>query len=68
MPAEVKHKPVGITSKGMEVTGCWINVNAQGAAHVVHSHPNCFPSGAYYVETQEGADTIYFHDPRPQTR
>ena len=42
-------------------------MNAQGAAHSAHSHPNNFLSGAYYVETQEGADTIYFHDPRPQS-
>ncbi len=24
-------------------------------------------SGAYYVRTHEGADTVNFHDPRPQT-
>ena len=33
----------------------------------MHSHPNNFLSGAYYVQVQEGADTINFHDPRPQT-
>ncbi len=57
-----------IPGEWIEVTGCWINVNARGAAHRIHSHPNNFLSGAYYVETQEGADTIYFHDPRPQSR
>ncbi len=56
-----------IASQDIEVTGCWINVNAPGAAHSVHSHPNNFLSGTYYVETQEGADPVYFHDPRPQT-
>jgi len=39
----------------------------QGAAHRVHSHPNNFLSGVYYVRTYPGADTINFHDPRIQT-
>ena len=32
----------------------------------MHSHPNNFLSGVYYVQTWPGADTINFHDPRPQ--
>lgn len=50
-----------------EITGCWANVLAKGAAHRAHSHPNNFLSGAYYVRTHPGADTINFHDPRNQT-
>lgn len=49
-----------------EITGCWANVLAKGAAHRAHSHPNNFLSGAYYVRTFPGADTINFHDPRSQ--
>ena len=49
------------------ITGCWVNVLGPGAAHAMHSHPNNFLSGVYYVQTHEGADTINFHDPRPQT-
>jgi hypothetical protein len=33
----------------------------------MHNHPNNFLSGVYYVQVPEGADTINFHDPRPQT-
>jgi uncharacterized protein (TIGR02466 family) len=33
----------------------------------MHSHPNNFLSGVYYVETPPEADTINFHDPRIQT-
>ena len=33
----------------------------------MHSHPNNFLSGVYYLRTPAGADTINFHDPRPQT-
>ena len=50
-----------------EITGCWANMNPPDAAHAIHSHPNNFLSGVYYVATRKGADTINFHDPRPQT-
>jgi uncharacterized protein (TIGR02466 family) len=50
-----------------EITGCWATVLAKGAIHKVHSHPNNFLSGVYYVRTQPGSDTINFHDPRSQT-
>jgi uncharacterized protein (TIGR02466 family) len=50
-----------------EITGLWVNVAAPGGAVRMHNHPNNFLSGVYYVQVQEGADTINFHDPRPQT-
>ena len=53
--------------EGFEITGCWANVNAPGAGHRLHSHPNNYLSGVYYVRTHEGADSINFLDPRPQT-
>jgi len=53
--------------EGFELTGCWGNMNESGSSHKSHSHPNNFLSGVYYVQTQEGADTINFHDPRAQT-
>jgi uncharacterized protein (TIGR02466 family) len=56
-----------IVSDGFEITGCWANVNGIGASHGVHNHPNNFLSGVYYVQTQAGADSINFHDPRVQT-
>lgn len=49
------------------LTGCWANLYAPGAAHRMHTHPNNFLSGVYYLRTAAGADTINFHDPRPQT-
>jgi uncharacterized protein (TIGR02466 family) len=51
----------------VSITGCWANVNAPAAEHKMHAHPNNFLSGVYYVQVQDGADTISFHDPRPQT-
>lgn len=54
-------------SAPLRVTGCWANVNAPGAAHRMHAHPNNFLSAVYYVAVPAGADTINFHDPRPQT-
>jgi uncharacterized protein (TIGR02466 family) len=48
------------------LTGCWANVNAPGTGHRLHSHRNNYLSGAYYVQVQDGADSINFHDPKPQ--
>lgn len=56
-----------VASEGLVITGCWVTVNARGRAHQVHTHPNNFLSGVYYVQVAPGADTINFHDPRPQT-
>ena len=50
-----------------QITGCWATVLAKGASHRMHSHPNNFLSGAYYLRTHPGADSINFHDPRRQT-
>ena len=46
------------------ITGCWANISAPGASHEAHTHPNNYLSGVYYVQTQEGADSITFIDPR----
>src|SRR5437867_7065863 len=51
----------------IEITACWANVLAKGASHRMHSHPNNFLSGVYYVRTYPGTDAINFHDPRSQT-
>lgn len=50
-----------------EVTGCWANISTVDASHRIHSHPNNFLSGVYYVQTQPGSNSINFHDPRVQT-
>ena len=57
---------IKISGDAFEITGFWANINAPGSGHKIHSHPNNFLSGVYYVETHEGADTINFHDPRSQ--
>lgn len=56
-----------IVDEPFEITACWATVLAPGASHKMHSHPNNFLSGVYYVRTQPGADSINFHDPRRQT-
>ncbi len=47
-----------------EVTGCWGNVNPPGAPHGMHTHANNYLSGVYFAQTQKGADSITFFDPR----
>jgi uncharacterized protein (TIGR02466 family) len=49
-----------------EITGCWANINPVGGLNTPHTHPNNYLSGVYYVQTMEGADSIFFSDPRPQ--
>jgi len=56
-----------VGSDAIEITACWATVNASGAAHAMHCHPNNFLSGVYYVQTHPGADSVNFHDPRTQT-
>jgi len=56
-----------IGERAIEITGCWANLYAPGAAHRAHSHPNNYLSAVYYVRTWPGADSINFHDPRSQT-
>ena len=63
--ATLAHLKIG--HAGFAITACWANVNAPGAGHAMHSHPNNLLSGVYYVTTPDGADTVNFHDPRPQT-
>lgn len=58
---------LAIGDSAIAITACWANLLAKGAAHRLHSHPNNFLSGVYYVRTGPGSDTINFHDPRPQT-
>ena len=50
-----------------EITACWANINVNITGHRIHSHPNNFLSGVYYVQISEGSNTINFHDPRLQT-
>lgn len=56
-----------INYESVLMTACWANISSTEASHAMHSHPNNFLSGVYYVQTRPGADTINFHDPRPQT-
>jgi len=55
-----------IDYKDLRITGCWGNVSAPGANHHQHSHPNNYLSGCYYLQADEGANTITFYDPKPR--
>lgn len=57
---------LSIDGPAIEITGCWVNQYAPGAAHRAHCHPNNYLSAVYYVRTWPGADTVNFHDPRSQ--
>ena len=55
-----------IGESAIDITGCWATVLRKSAEHRIHTHPNNFLSGVYYLRTHQGADTINFHDPRSQ--
>jgi uncharacterized protein (TIGR02466 family) len=48
------------------ITDCWANINRQGYAHMMHTHPNNYLSGVYYVKVPPDSGRIVFADPRPQ--
>lgn len=52
--------------QGFEITNCWGNINKQGESHHVHTHPNNFLSGVYYLRAPEKSGDIVFSDPRHQ--
>jgi uncharacterized protein (TIGR02466 family) len=64
--AEIVLDYLAIEHGGFAITGCWANLNAPGAGHRAHSHPNNYVSGVYYVQVPPKANTINFLDPRPQ--
>ena len=47
------------------ITDCWANINRQGHAHTMHTHPNNYLSGVYYVRVPANSGRIVFGDPRP---
>ncbi|MGF1611367.1 MAG: TIGR02466 family protein [Kiloniellales bacterium] len=55
-----------IVHDGLQITACWANINPKGTPHPPHFHPNNYLSGVYYVAAAAGADSIVFHEPRPQ--
>lgn len=48
------------------ITDCWANINRFGHSHSMHTHPNNYLSGVYYVKVPPNSGQIVFGDPRPQ--
>ncbi len=57
-----------IKYNGIEITGCWANINPFGGQNSPHLHPNNFLSGVYYVALPDDVGQITFGDPRPQAQ
>jgi len=43
----------------------WANINGEKAYNKIHTHPNCFFSGTYYVKTPTPSAQLIVYDPRP---
>lgn len=52
-----------VEHSGFEITGCWANISGPAAPHKMHTHPNNYLSGVYYVKTQPQANSIHFLTP-----
>jgi len=57
---------LAVRDRAWIITGCWANINPAGGFHPPHIHPNNLVSGVYYLQIPPAADSIVFHDPRPQ--
>jgi uncharacterized protein (TIGR02466 family) len=42
------------------ITGCWANVQRKNSKLQVHSHPNSYLSGVYYVQAPKNSARIVF--------
>lgn len=56
-----------VNRKHLSITGSWVGVHARGAQQTQITHPNNYLAGLYWVQAPPGADSVHFHDPRPQT-
>lgn len=52
--------------EGFEITDSWANLNPPGHSHVIHTHPNNYLSGVYYLRAPKDSGDIEFIDPRQQ--
>ena len=52
-------------NKDIQIQSMWAIINKKYDFNVLHSHPNCFLSAAYYVSAHENCGDIVFYDPRP---
>jgi len=55
-------------SDDVVLTALWANINPPGTEHPQHTHPNNLFSGIYYLQAPQGANSVLFLDPRPQTQ
>jgi uncharacterized protein (TIGR02466 family) len=55
-----------INYESFVITDSWANINPPGHSHMIHTHPNNFLSGVYYLKASEGSGDIEFLDPRQQ--
>ena len=43
----------------------WAIINKKDDFNIIHTHPNCNLSAAYYVKAPKNCGEIVFYDPRP---
>ena len=52
-----------MNSSEQSMSNIWFNMNAYKDSNIMHQHPNCEISGAYYVKTPDYCGQIVFEHP-----
>ena len=50
------------------ITQSWANYTSQNQYHHMHSHPNSFISGVFYIKANKEVDKIHFHKSKGITK
>ena len=57
-----------IKDKNIRLKEMWAIINKKNNFNVIHTHPNCYLSAAYYVKTHDGCGKIKFTNPNLASR
>ena len=56
----------GLRYRSIWMEELWVNAQMQSQNHIMHTHPNSWYSGVFYLQCPEGSQRLLFTDPRPQ--
>lgn len=56
----------GLRYQSMWIEELWVNAQMQSQNHIMHTHPNSWYSGVFYLQCPEHSQRLLFTDPRSQ--
>ena len=57
------YKNFGVEIRNHKFVNFWINISGKHHYNRLHSHGNCFLSGAYYIKVPKNSGAIVFENP-----